>query len=252
MPAPVPVPLYSVQLYSVRDAVAADLPRAIDRLAAIGLRNVEPYGFVERAAEFESALAASGVAAPSGHAAVIDSDDPEPIFEAAARLGLRTLIDPFVPSERWRTAQDVSRIADRVNALSERASAFGLDFGYHNHTWELANQIDGRPALMLFVELLEPRVVLEIDTFWAAVGGVDTPALLRSLGDRVRLIHVKDGPLTEDTTRQLPAGQGEAGVSAILAAAPGALRVIEFDDYAGDVFAGIAESFAWLTQNDPR
>ncbi|WP_430393808.1 hypothetical protein [Brachybacterium nesterenkovii] len=49
---------------------------------------------------------------------------------------------------------------------------------------------------------------------------------------------------------QKPAEQGEVDVLAILAAAPQALRVVEFDDYAGDVFEGIAESLAWLGEND--
>jgi hypothetical protein len=66
----------------------------------------------------------------------------------------------------------------------------------------------------------------------------------------VRLIHVKDGTLDGDVDKQQPAGSGEVGVPAILAAAPQATRVIEFDAYAGDVFAGIAQSFAWLTEND--
>jgi hypothetical protein len=35
----------------------------------------------------------------------------------------------------------------------------------------------------------------------------------------------------------------------VLAAAPQAVRVIEFDDYAGDVFEGLAESIAFLTAN---
>ena len=240
----------SVQLYSVRDAIADDLDAAVDRIAAIGLRKVEPYGFAERVEEYERAFAASGVSAPSGHAAVIDSEEPEVFFEAAVRLGIGTLIDPFVPSERWQTAGDVARLAERINALSARASAHGLVFGYHNHAWELANRIDGRHALELLAERLVPEVVLEVDTFWATVGGADTPALLRALGERVRFIHVKDGPISENTETQLPAGQGAVDVPAILAAAPQALRVIEFDAYAGDVFEGIAESFAWLTAND--
>ena len=47
----------------------------------------------------------------------------------------------------------------------------------------------------------------------------------------------------------IPAVHAEVG-QRILAAAPQALRVIEFDAYAGDVFEGIAESFSWLTAND--
>jgi hypothetical protein len=39
-------------------------------------------------------------------------------------------------------------------------------------------------------------------------------------------------------------------VAAVLKAAPQALRVLEFDDYAGDVFEGLATSLAWVEEND--
>ncbi|WP_432560846.1 sugar phosphate isomerase/epimerase family protein [Kineococcus sp. SYSU DK003] len=240
----------SVQLYSVRDTVQSDLPGAIARLAEIGFTQVEPYAFHTRTAEFKDAFAAAGVTAPSGHAAVIDAEDPRGIFEAANTLGITTVIDPFVPSERWQTADDVARLAQRVNELSELAHEYVVTFGYHNHAWELENTVGGRPVLELFADQLAPEVVLEIDTFWATVGGADTPALLEALGERVQFIHVKDGAKSTDTSTQQPAGQGEIDVPAILAAAPQALRVVEFDAYAGDVFEGIAASLAWLKEND--
>jgi sugar phosphate isomerase/epimerase len=261
----------SVQLYSVRDAVDENVDRAVARLAEIGFTKAEPYAFHLRTAELKRALSAAGVAAPSGHAPVIDAEDAAPIFDAAAELGMTTVIDPFIPTERWQTADDAARLAERVNELSEQATARGLEFGYHNHQWEFTNKVDGRPVYELFVEQLGPGVVLELDTFWATVGGADAVAVLRSLGDRVRAIHVKDGKI-DDAIRdvlpssesalivpdalkrafenQQPAGQGDVDVKAILAAAPQALRVVEFDSYAGDVFAGIAESFAWLAEND--
>jgi sugar phosphate isomerase/epimerase len=89
--------------------------------------------------------------------------------------------------------------------------------------------------------------VLEVDTYWAAAGGADVPALLTSLGGKVRALHVKDGDLATDASGQVPAGQGRAPVDEVLAAAPAALRVIEFDQYAGDIFEGIAASFAYVT-----
>lgn len=261
----------SVQLYSVRDAIDADLDAAVARVAEIGFRNVEPYAFHLRTADYKRAFAASGIQAPSGHAPVIDSDDAASIFDAAAELGMTTVIDPFIPTDRWQTADDVHRIADRVNELTEQAKGHGLEFGYHNHQWEFVNKVDGRPVYDLFVELLAPDTVLEVDTFWATVGGADTPAVLRALGDRVRALHIKDGKISGDIAtvlpssesalivpealkaafeNQTPAGQGDVDVKAILDAAPNALRVVEFDAYRGDVFEGIAESLAWLAAND--
>jgi sugar phosphate isomerase/epimerase len=247
---PTTKPTTSVQLYTVRDAVAEDLAGAVARLAEIGLEHVEPYAFHERTEEYGRAFAAAGITAPSGHAPVLGSDTPEAIFDAAATLGMATVIDPFVPAEHWQTAEQVAELAERVNGLSVLAAERGLEFGYHNHAWELSARIEGRHALELFAEHLDPAVVLEVDTYWASVGGADTPALLGALDDRVRLIHVKDGTLDGDVEAQQPAGFGAVDVPAILAAAPRATRVIEFDAYAGDVFAGIALSFAWLAEND--
>ena len=243
-------PATSVQLYSIRDAIAEDLDAAVAHLAEIGLRHVEPYAFHERTDDYRRAFAATGVTAPSGHAPVLASDTPEAILDAAAALGMATVIDPFVPAEHWQTAEQAAGLADRMNRLAALATEHGLELGYHNHAWELSTRIGGRHALELFVERLDPVVVLEIDTYWAAVGGADVPALLTALGDRVRLIHVKDGTLDGDVDAQQPAGSGEVDVAAILAAAPGAMRVIEFDAYGGDVFEGIAQSFAWLAEND--
>lgn len=265
------MPRPSVQLWSVRDAVAADLDGTIARVRDIGYELVEPYAFAERPADFERAFAAAGVTAPSGHAGVIDSETPEKVFDAAAQIGIGIVIDPFVPTDRWQTADDAKRIAERVNKLTEQAAERGLRFGYHNHQWEFTNRVDGRPVYELFVEQLAPEAVLEVDTFWATVGGADVPAVLRSLGDRVVAIHVKDGKVTGDIAtvlpgsesalilpealkaafeKQTPAGQGDVDVAAILAAAPRALRVVEFDSYGGDVFDGITASFDWLREND--
>jgi len=261
----------SVQLYSLRDAIAADLDAAVARVREIGYEQVEPYAFVERAADLERALAATGLTAPSGHASVIDAEDPDVVFEAAARLGIGVVIDPFVPTDRWQSADDAKRNAERVNELTVRAAAHGLRFGYHNHQWEFTNTVDGRAVFEIFAELLAPEAVLEVDTFWATVGGADAPAVLKALGDRVVAIHVKDGTVSGDIAtvlpssesalevpdalkaayeNQVPAGQGDVDVPSILAAAPQAIRVVEFDSYAGDVFEGIASSLAWLKEND--
>lgn len=261
----------SVQLYSLREGIDADLAGTVARVRDIGYEHVEPYAFVQNADGYAKAFADAGVTAPTGHAAVIDTEDPSVVFDAAVNLGMDVVIDPFIPTDRWQTADDAKRIAERVNALTEQAKGHGLRFGYHNHQWEFTNKVDGRPVYDLFVEELAPEVVLEVDTFWATVGGVDVPAVLRSLGDRVVAIHVKDGKVTGDIAtalpssdsalvvpdalkaafeNQTPAGQGDVDVPAILAAAPRAIRVVEFDSYRGDVFEGIAESLAWLREND--
>ncbi|GAB3008945.1 sugar phosphate isomerase/epimerase family protein [Saccharothrix stipae] len=235
----------SVQLYSVRDAFAADPTDTLRRLAAIGFTHVEPYGVVEHADVLRTALPEHGLTAPTAHAQLIGADQ-HAVFAAAADCGIEVVIDPHVGAEKWHDPADIAATAAALNAAAALAAGHGVRVGYHNHWWELASRVDGRSAFEVLADRLDPEVVLEVDTYWATVGGEDAPSLLRRLGSRVHAIHVKDGGLARDGSGQVPAGQGRVPVAEVLAAAPDALRVVEFDAYDGDVFAGLAASHAFL------
>ena len=238
---------YSVQLYTVRNAMEEDLPGTIRRLAEIGFTQVEPYNFVARADELATALAENGVTAPTGHASLLSSDQDE-VFAVAKRLGIGTVIDPYLPAEHWQDADTIGSAAANLNAAAKKGAEYGIRVGYHNHYWELSSKIEGTTALEFFVGLLDPEVVLEVDTYWAAVGGEDPAALLERLGRRVIAIHIKDGPVSTDVTAQLPAGQGAIDVRSVVAAAKNLeVGIVEFDDYAGDIFDGLAASLRYLT-----
>lgn len=238
---------YSLQLYTLRDAISHDLPGTIRRVAGIGFTQVEPYNFVATAKELGAALKDNGLTAPSGHAPLL-SQDQDAIFAAAQDLGISTVIEPYIPADRWENAEDIRATAAALNAAAKKGAGYGIRVGYHNHAWELESGIDGRTALEYFAGLLDPEVVLEVDTYWVAVGGKDPVEVLTSLGDRVRFIHIKDGPLTTDTKAQQPAGQGRVPVLDVIAAATSLeVGVVEFDDYAGDIFEGIGQSLAYLT-----
>jgi sugar phosphate isomerase/epimerase len=241
----------SVQLYSVRDSFAHDPAGTLTRLAELGFAHVEPYGVLENLAVLRTALPDNGLTAPTAHAKLLDPRiDQHAVFAAAAELGIGVVIDPMVEAARWQDPADLAATAAALHDAAKVAAEHGVTVGYHNHFWELQSRIGERTALELFAEQLDPAVVLEVDTYWATAGGADTPALLRRLGGRVRAIHVKDGSLATDGSGQVPAGQGAAPVTEILAAAPQALRVIEFDRYDGDIFAGLAASLAFLRDSE--
>lgn len=238
----------SVQLYTVREALAADPAATFARLAEIGFRSVELFGFVDRAEQFVELLSGSGLDAPSGHASLVDQD-VVPVFEAARALGMTTVIDPFTDPARWSTGDGIAAIASELNRVAAIGADLGITVGYHNHQFELEAEVDGTTGLEVLADLLDPSVVLELDTYWAAVGGADPVALLGRLGDRVQLIHVKDGDISMNTRNQAAAGEGRMPVLDILAAAPTARRVVEFDDFDGDMFEAVARSAAYLVSN---
>ncbi|HWI31865.1 MAG TPA: sugar phosphate isomerase/epimerase [Microbacterium sp.] len=247
-----PTPAISLQLYSLREAIAADAPAAIARAANAGFRLVEPFALAETAAVIGPLLRANGLSAPTAHARVLGLEQA-PTFEAAAALGVVTVIDPMIDRDRWVTGDSVDRIADELADAAATAATFGLGFGYHNHAWELSSRMDGGSALERLASRLPESVALEVDAYWAAQGGEDVPALLERLGPRVRFLHVKDAPLapdgtiSPDTFDQLPVGEGALPWTDILAAAPATeLVVVEFDEFRGDVFDAAVRSRAAL------
>ncbi|MFL0360428.1 sugar phosphate isomerase/epimerase family protein [Curtobacterium flaccumfaciens] len=238
----------SVQLYTVRDALSADLPGTLQRIADIGYTNVEAFGFVDNADELAAALRDAGLAAPSGHARLLDAgeQDLERIFHASTTLGFGTLIDPHIDESRWTTREDVEAIARELSALAPRAADHGLLLGYHNHAFEFSNRIDGVSAYDIFADALSDDVVLELDTYWVQVGGDDPVAVIGKYGDKVQFLHVKDGDGSHDDKQQVAVGNGIMPIREIIAAAPDALHVVELDDHEGDVFQAVADSYTFL------
>jgi sugar phosphate isomerase/epimerase len=245
-------PLLSVQLYTVREAMQADLVGTLERIGTIGFDQVEPYNFTAFPT-LGDALRSAGLTAPTTHGHFVGLGDSEldDLFASAKSLGIQRVIDPHVPAERWTTAESVAEIAVQLNAAAEVAARHGVSVGYHNHAHELESIIDGRTSLEVLSDSLADDVALEVDTYWAAVGGADPVALLGRLGERVVAIHVKDGAGTPEPQDQTAVGQGTLPIRQIVEAAPAtALRVIELDDSRGDRFQAVADSFAYLTREN--
>ena len=242
----------SVQLYTVRDFMA-DRDDVLRRLADIGFRAVEPYNPADDPAGFRKTADELGISVSSVHAIdLVRGEDPAAVFEAIAILGTDKAIVPAgIAEAEFTSAEGIARAAETLNGLAAKASAHGLRLGYHNHWWEFEPTFEGRHALELLAEQVDPAVFFEVDTYWSTVGGADTPAVLAGLGPRVELIHVKDGPGVIGQAH-VAAGRGTMPIPAILAAAPEAIRVIELDNCDTDMFQALADSYAYVTGLEPE
>jgi sugar phosphate isomerase/epimerase len=239
----------ALQLYTLRDQLAAGRLPVLRRVAGFGYGAVEPYDVQTDPDRLRAELDEAGLAVCSVHARAL-GDSADALLRGVLTVGGGTVIVPSVPRERFADAGRVADLARELNEAAARAADYGLRLGYHNHEFELAADIGGRTGLEVLADALDPAVILEVDTYWAAVGGQDVPALLGRLGDRVRYLHVKDGPVNRPDP-QTALGRGRMPVAAILAACPSAeWHVVELDSCATDMLTAVGDSLAWLAEHN--
>jgi sugar phosphate isomerase/epimerase len=238
----------ALQLYTVREELATDRTGVLQRIAGFGYGAVEPYDVRTDPDQLRADLDAADLAVCAVHAKVL-GEDSGALLRGAETVGAQTVIVPWAEPAIFATAEGVSQLARDLNETAAKAAGHGLRLGYHNHDFELSSHIAGRPALEVLADALDPAIILEVDTYWAAVGGQDVPALLGRLGDRVRYLHVKDGPVTKEDP-MTSVGSGRMPVAEILAACPSAeWHVVELDSCATDMLTAVGDSLAWLADH---
>ena len=240
----------ALQLYSLREELATGRMGVLRRVAEFGYGAVEPYDVRTDPEQQRADLDEAGLAVCSVHAKILD-DDGDALVRGALVVGADTVIVPWASPERFADAEAITVLAGELNQAAAKIADQGLRLGYHNHDFELSSIVGGRPALEVLADGLDPAVILEVDAYWAAVGGQHVPALLGRLGDRVRYLHVKDGPAVSRDDMMTAVGSGVLPVAEILASCPSAeWHVVELDRCATDMFTAVGDSLAWLAEHD--
>lgn len=263
-------PKTSVQLFTVREDLEKDLDATIAKIADRGFTAVEPYNFVVTADELAPALNKYGISAPSGHTFIVSESFVNPdgsstensvptwdeTFDAAEKLGMTTIVEPYTAPELWNDRAAVDHIAARLNAAAKEAAKRGMRVAYHNHGHELEAEFDGVTGLEYLASQLDPEVGLEVDLYWVQRGGQDPVEIVKKLGDRVILAHVKDGSMDAEAIAQyppadqVPAGDGVVPLVEAVNAAPNLdLAIVEFDDYpTGDIYDAVEKSRTYIDE----
>ncbi len=244
------LPPISVQLYSLRDESAKDFPSVLRRLGDTGFVGVELAGLHGLSpAEFCSITAEAGLQVSSGHIGgspdvMLSSLDD---FEA---IGCNTAILAYLPPENFATLDAVKASAEFINQAHQTAAKRNITFGYHNHWWEFETILDGRSAWSHLWDHLEKGLVAELDLYWCLVGGGDPKTVINELGDRLALLHVKDGPANDPKASMVSVGSGSVAIADILGAAPTAQwHVVELDRCDTDMATAVDDSYRFLTSN---
>src|SRR5436305_3759102 len=129
----------ALQLYSVREDCARDLPGTIAAVAKMGYVGVEFAGYYDRsAADLRKLLDDHGLRCAGTHTGLntILGDELDRTIEFNRTIGNRYLIVPGLPKERRDSRQAWLETARLMNEAAERARPAGMLVGYHNHSIE--------------------------------------------------------------------------------------------------------------------
>jgi sugar phosphate isomerase/epimerase len=156
--------------------------------------------------------------------------------------------------KRYSSMEGTRELIRMYNDAARFAKDNGLLFGLHNHWWEFRNKAEGKFVYEWLHQELDPSVFFEIDTYWVKVAGHDPAKILTQLKDRVKLMHIKDGParwhpnLAEDNPEPMtPVGKGTQDFPGIVKAAPDTeWLVVEMDKVDTDVFDALKESYQYM------
>jgi sugar phosphate isomerase/epimerase len=243
-----PIPI-SVQLYSLREEAKADFPAVLKAVADMGYIGVEPAGLHGMKPEdVRKILDDLGLVASSAHGPFPNADNVNELVDTAKALGHTRHIAGVSPDD-CATLETTLEAAKRVRAATELLAGTGITFGLHNHWWEFDKDFDGKLPMDVIMENA-PDAFAEVDTYWVAVGGADTAAVVKKLGSRAPLLHIKDGPMNREEA-MVAVGAGGMDWSAVVGAAEGSAEwlVVELDRCDTDMTKAVAESYTYLTSN---
>lgn len=235
----------SVQLYSVRAELEKDYEGVMSKIAGFGYKFVEPAGFpgytLEKAVKLYERL---GVKALSIHGALPVGDDVNQAIETAKALGAEYIVSGK-GSDDFKTMDDIKKVAALFSEASENAAKHGIKIGYHNHNWEM-NIVEGEPVYRTFMANTPKEVVMEIDTYWVKVGGLDPVEVISEAGERAPLIHMKDGDIDPKFPMKA-VGSGKMDFPPIVEAAKFAeLLIVELDACDTDMVVAVKDSIDYI------
>lgn len=229
------IPGIGLQLYTIRDAMAADPAGSLKKVADIGYKYLELagysdgkfYGYVP--SEFKKIVNDLGMEILSSHtqveAAGITLENAKKMADDHALLGVKYCIQPWVVEEARTTVASYQKMASDWNQVGKIMKEAGIQFGYHNHNFEFDN-VEGKiPYFDIFmVELDKDLVTMELDLFWTSKAGQKPVELIKKYPGRFQIFHMKDmftnePPFftTAGVTDFAPVGDGVINFKEILA-----------------------------------
>ena len=248
----------SIQLYTVRDQIKEDLRGTIKKIADLGFNNVETAFWPEGVSLHQAAavLKEFKLNVSSCHIELPIGAYQKTFLATAKAFNCKNMIWHGWPEDkRYSSLEGTKELVKIYNDANKFAKANGLKFGLHNHWWEFRNKVSDKYVYEILLEGLDKDIFFEIDTYWVKVAGHDPAKIIQQFGDRVKMMHVKDGPALfndklaiDNPDPMTPVGQGTQNFPAIFTAASSKCEwlVIEMDKTTIDVFDALKQSVDFM------
>ena len=247
-----------VQIYTVRGLMGARGEATLRAIAAIGYREVEislPEAKMYAAVLKETGLRATGTHI-DGTSNSLNPDRLNIFIGQAKDLAIPAIGLAYVPPiERKDLGTFWPRFVEKLNEAGEQCKKVDLTFYYHHHNFEFDPKYR---AIDLLHEKLTRDVKLELDCFWASVGGMDPVKTIQQWDGRLFALHLKDkakgtpdsydtDKVTKDQFREVGAGVID-WIKVLKAAASAGVQhyYVEQDYTPGDPVASLKQSYEFL------
>lgn len=182
-----------VQLYSVREECARDLPGTLAAIAAMGYDGVEFAGYYDHtAAQLRKMLDDVGLKCCGTHTGLntLQGDALAATVEFHQTLGNPYLIVPWIDESMRADRASCQATAAIFNEIAAKLAPHGMKTGYHNHHVEFTPVNGETPWDSLFTAT-DSSVVMQLDTGNALAGGADLAAILHKFPGRGATLHLK-------------------------------------------------------------
>lgn len=183
-----------LQLYSVREECAKDLPGVLSAVAHMGYEGVEFAGYYGySASDLRAMLDDLGLACCGTHIGLdtLDGDELPKTVDFNRTLGNPFLIVPWLSEDRRSSRTALLATAGLFNRIAERLAPEDMRVGYHNHHFEF-EPLDGELPWDTFFGNTVEEVIMQFDTGNAMHAGAQAAPFLRRYPGRATTVHLKE------------------------------------------------------------
>ena len=239
----------ALQLYTVRDLLAQDYEGTIRKVADMGYIGLETANmFGDSPASAAKLFGELGLTVMGAHSPLPLGDQRQEVIDTLGALQCKRLVVAWQPPEKYQSLDGIKSICDTLNEGAAVAKANGIQVGYHNHWFEY-QPVENRIPVDVMLDHLDPDVFFEVDVYWVQTAGQNPADVVRRLGVRAPLLHIKDGPCQIDAP-MTALGEGVVDIPGIVTAGAGSTQwlVMELDRCATDMMEAVRKSYQYLIE----